>query len=334
MSTLITPESFEERTKTNPEAPTRLYVEGEGELETMQELHHAQRIVHFINGPGRTTEVFDTKIYEALFNGQEVWAQVKKHDQIYCSTSLIPLYGAVGSGSLFRNMIHLAASEGVAGKEIYIVNRFESISWHELDSFALTAKVFESNKLFVWDPEVDVFNRVYFVNNKATLTAPADRPDSSIFFNPDQELIEWLIEYADGRIIIDIGAGTHINLAKKIYDRGHKRIVAIEPTLTHMEALNLKRDRPGMHIMAEQLGESLSFLYQNSEYQKTLLIFARPCHSNFVENILDVKGSNVEALYISVERNQMSHLGRYKASAKLLEHRGSSTDNELIYSII
>ena len=40
--------------------------------------------------------------------------------------------------------------------------------------------------------------------------------------------IEWIIKYANGRTIIDIGAGRLMALSKAIYNKGYHKIIAIE----------------------------------------------------------------------------------------------------------
>ncbi len=160
-----------------------------------------------------------------------------------------------------------------------------------------------------------------------------------IFFKPNTEMVKWIGEYANGRIIIDAGCGEKFLLSQQLWKAGYPKLVAIDPVVDHNELMKLRMLRDAMcpiHIMARPI-EEMSNLYDGSmTYQKVLLVFARPCHSDFVENALDLKGPDVEALYITVPENweKYDDLGKWRHKAKLVEHKGSSADKEVIYSII
>lgn len=159
-----------------------------------------------------------------------------------------------------------------------------------------------------------------------------------IFFKPNTELVKWLIEYARDRIIIDAGCGEKFLLSQQLIKNGATRVVAIDPQIDFnaymmWRQLNMDRRYISFHIMPKKI-QDIPELIQN-KYQEILLVFARPCHSNWVEESLNLKGENVEALYITVPQNieEYDDLGVWKEKAVLLEHKGSSADKEVIYSI-
>lgn len=86
------------------------------------------------------------------------------------------------------------------------------------------------------------------------------------------------------------------------------------------------------HVLPGTMEKYKSFLQMDKEI---LLIFARPCHSDWVEETLDMKNDKVEALYITLLENLENYddLGKWRDKAVLLKHKGSSADKEVVYSI-
>lgn len=157
-----------------------------------------------------------------------------------------------------------------------------------------------------------------------------------LFFRPDDQMIQWLKEYANGRIIIDVGCGTGWLLEE--LDNIGQKAMGIEPywDVEESVAMNRWRIEQGkqmIHVLGqpvEQCGHILKALGD-----KALMIFCRPCHSMFVVNALKLRPKGMEALYITVERNLYAYrdLGMYQDKAKRITHKGSSIDNEVVLSI-
>lgn len=159
-----------------------------------------------------------------------------------------------------------------------------------------------------------------------------------VFFKPNTELVKWLIEYAGERIIIDAGSGEKFLLSQQLVKNGAKKLIAVDPNIDYSQymlwrQLNMSDLSVSFHVFPKEI-QSLSELL-NNKYQDILLVFARPCHSNWVEETLNLKSDRVEALYITLPENMNEYddLGVWKDKAVLLEHKGSSADKEVIYSI-
>jgi hypothetical protein len=138
--------------------------------------------------------------------------------------------------------------------------------------------------------------------------------------------------------LMKAGCGEKFLLSQQLIKNGATRVVAIDPQVDFnaymlWRQLNMGNMDISFHVMPKKI-QDIPELIQN-KYQEILLVFARPCHSNWVEESLNLKGENVEALYITVPQNieEYDDLGVWKEKAVLLEHKGSSADKEVIYSI-
>lgn len=156
-----------------------------------------------------------------------------------------------------------------------------------------------------------------------------------LFFKPNLIFTEWLAKYANGRVIVDVGAGQG-HLVRMLKMSG-ARALGIEPLFNYNEYMKYHLVRgivpdPNemMPMTVKQAGGIISGMGN-----KAMLIFARPCHSDFVVEGLDLMSNGSEALYITVPENLQKYndLGHYEDQAVLLEHEGISEDNEVIYSI-
>ena len=90
-------------------------------------------------------------------------------------------------------------------------------------------------------------------------------------------------------------------------------------------------------ILQYSIGDTFAKkLIESLGKDQVMLVFARPCHSDFVEVGIRNMPEGMEALYITVPENLdlYNDLGRFEDSAKLVEHDGASEDDEVIYSVI
>ena len=159
---------------------------------------------------------------------------------------------------------------------------------------------------------------------------------ASVFFKPDLNFCEWLKDYANGRLIVDIGAGQG-HLVRMLKMVGAK-VMGIEPNLDYTLWLKLRADKDLLRDPNEMLPgtakDHRKLLYNLGN--KALIVFARPCHSNFVEDTIYHLDDGTESLYITLPENihEYNDLGVFKEKATLINHNGVSEDNEVVYSII
>jgi hypothetical protein len=115
-----------------------------------------------------------------------------------------------------------------------------------------------------------------------------------IFFRPTRSYIKWLIDYAAGRLIIDIGCG-ECYLLKKLVRMGGFGL-GVDPwvrTARIHEMLRL-----GVQVVPME-AEEFSLVAKRGG---SLLVFCRPGHCGFVARTLRANAGN-EVLYISKPEN-------------------------------
>lgn len=161
--------------------------------------------------------------------------------------------------------------------------------------------------------------------------------EGDTFFRPDIKLIKWLIKYAGDRLIIDVGSGQG-HLVNQI-KRFKGKAIGIEPNFDYYNWLKFRKLDDGIpdinEILPYTIQQKAKFI-QGMPSDKVLIVFARPCHTRFVEEGIDILPVGMESLYITLPENLNLYddLGGYKQRARKIEHEGISEDNEVIYSII
>lgn len=154
-------------------------------------------------------------------------------------------------------------------------------------------------------------------------------PLSTPFFQPDVDFVKWLIKYADGRTIIDCGAGSGY-LTAMIHHLGYKNCIAIEPHYTEERNWFWRKRGFQFHVFFKNSEEES--IIRDIPKGKALLLFARPCHSGFVyRTIKNNMPVGTEALYISHKNNTQLDLGDIYYTE--LKHEGTSKNNEFVLSI-
>lgn len=160
------------------------------------------------------------------------------------------------------------------------------------------------------------------------------------FFRPNTKMVKWLADYAGKRIIMDCGSGEKFILSQQLLSVGFKKIVAIDLNIDYREYEKMRiLDKipldASFHVLFGEIEKYKDMYNTSSAAEKILMVFARPCHSDWVEKTLDARAKGIEALYITVPENleKYNDLGKWKKKAKLLQHEGSSADKEVVYSI-
>jgi hypothetical protein len=146
--------------ETKTDIKRRIYIESD--IVSASELRRAQ------NKIGRTLEEQNIKFVPRVFSEvldfawhdlPKTWEAVKKADEIYAMSSLMPLIGGSYSGApvIFNAMCENAIGEGIKGKSVYILSLFNDIHWDMIDLNLLQDVFSEDNSLYMYDEDYDLF---------------------------------------------------------------------------------------------------------------------------------------------------------------------------------
>ena len=167
------------------------------------------------------------------------------------------------------------------------------------------------------------------IEEKLDLSLGVETPT---FFNPDEEMINWIGEYANNRLIVDIGAG-NFEVLKKLKRAGYHKSMGLEPyvnyTKVHREFI--EEFSSVCHIIPHGIHEEQGqHLLSQLPSETVLFIMCRPCHHPYlIDAAFDfAKKIGVEILYIGIEKNFEMDL--YQREHEILEHKGTSEANEKV----
>lgn len=121
-----------------------------------------------------------------------------------------------------------------------------------------------------------------------------------IFFEPTPQFVDWLVEYAAGRMIFDVGCGDGY-LLRLLVGRGQKAL-GIEPFWYEKEGFDIKLPVMPMAV------QSCSVIRRSPG----LVIIARPDHGGWVEWVPHNAHPDSEVLYISKPSNAEVDFGGYE----------------------
>lgn len=165
---------------------------------------------------------------------------------------------------------------------------------------------------------------------------------SSTFFKPDEKMCDWIIKQAQNehgnQIIFDIGCGNGHTL-RALKRRGYHRLVGVDPFSDYHEFQMKARNEFGEMIQflnygveSDAIQGMLSTLAQKEE-TKPLVILCRPCHGySLVDPTIELcQRLGLELLYIGLRTNVDLDLGEY--DYEIVEHEGTSEDNEIVIRI-
>lgn len=98
--------------------------------------------------------VFSEILDYAWHDLNKTWGSVKKADEIYARSSLMPLAGGsyMGAPVIFNGMCERAINEKVKGKDVYMLVSLEDIDWDMID-MSIMRKAFKHNNLYVYNDE-------------------------------------------------------------------------------------------------------------------------------------------------------------------------------------
>lgn len=114
----------------------------------------------------------------------------------------------------------------------------------------------------------------------------------TVFFDPSSQFVEWFREYAGGRLVIDVGCGSGLFIAR-LHDRQVKAI-GVDPRWADERHPHLS------NAILPFYAEECELLHRS---EHALITFCRPCHDGFVGRTLPLLQPSSEVLYISKPEN-------------------------------
>ncbi len=138
----------------------RIYIESD--ILHADEFRSAQRkIQNFIESFGLkcVDRVFSDVLDFAWHDLNKTWEAVKAADEIYATSSLMPLIGNsyMGAPVIFNGMCERAIKENVTGKSVFILNHSNGIYWDMID-IKLMKQAFKHNDLFMYNDDYELVN--------------------------------------------------------------------------------------------------------------------------------------------------------------------------------
>jgi hypothetical protein len=133
----------------------RIYIESD--ILDAMEFRSAQNTVeNFVESFGLkcVDRVFSDVLDFAWHDLETTWKAVKAADEIYATSSLMPLIGNsyMGAPVIFNGMCERAIKENVTGKSVFILNNLKSVYWDMID-MKLMKQAFKHNDLFMYNDE-------------------------------------------------------------------------------------------------------------------------------------------------------------------------------------
>jgi hypothetical protein len=154
------------------------------------------------------------------------------------------------------------------------------------------------------------------------------------FFEPSMDFIRWIGEYANGRLILEIGSGVG-HVLHLLRHAGFNKVMGIEPAWDVVEGMkaNLDDKHGVLHILPRTVEESANMIRTLTKDNKALILVCRPCHGDFVEEAANIMESGSELMYITKPENLQKYadLGVYQHLLTKVPHAGSSVDEEEVY---
>lgn len=148
---------LEDTHKTKKDTKRRIYIESD--ILQADEFQNAQReVFDFAKRKGLkcVDRGFSQVLDRAWHDLENTWKAVKNADEIYATSSFIPLCGdpSMGAPVIFNGMCKRAIKENITGKSIIVLNQLKNISWNWIDIPSMK-QAFKENDLFMYDDEYE-----------------------------------------------------------------------------------------------------------------------------------------------------------------------------------
>ena len=142
----------------NSDTKRRIYIESD--ILNADEFRSAKREVKHLLSDVMSTyvdRVFSDVLDFAWYDLEKTWNAVKIADEIYTTSSLMPLVGNsyMGAPVIFNGMCERAVKEKITGKKVIILNSLENIEWDMID-MDMMKKAFKGNDLYMYDDEFNL----------------------------------------------------------------------------------------------------------------------------------------------------------------------------------
>lgn len=175
---------------------------------------------------------------------------------------------------------------------------------------------------------------------RADLYGDAPNLTASTFFDPDSKFIDWIIEHANGRMIIDIGCGNG-HVLRQLHKAGHKKLMGFDPFTDMIEFNQKAMEECGerIHFMPLDVGSErfFNFVEPMKDSMEVMFLLCRPCHNGvLVDGSFKIaKKLGIELLYIGLEDNIEIDLGTTDDGIpyERLNHKGSSGEDEIVLKL-
>lgn len=135
----------------------RIYIES-NILHSDEFVSAQEAAIDFISGRGLSyvDRVFNDVLERAWHDLAKTWEAVKSADEIYATTSLVPLSNSYsGAPVIFNGMCERAVKENIKGKTVVIFNSLENISWNMINT-KLMKQAFKENTLIMYNKNYDL----------------------------------------------------------------------------------------------------------------------------------------------------------------------------------
>lgn len=151
-----------------------------------------------------------------------------------------------------------------------------------------------------------------------------------IFFNPDDTFVKWISDYANGRLILDVGCGQGHLLHR--LSKYNNKIFGIDCFVDYFSWVEKFKEVTGISGAAKLLPYSIEtdMIQKIVKDLQPLILLCRPCHSQqFIRGTyLTAAKNNLEMLYIGLKENIEDDLRDIKYERVSFE--GSSEDEEVV----
>jgi hypothetical protein len=155
---LATAEFKSDTDKTKTDIKIRIYIESD--ILQADEFTDAQGTVFDFaekSGLKCVDRVFSQVLDRAWHDLERTWQSVKDADEIYSTSSFVPLCGNSNMGApvIFNGMCKRAIEEKITGKSVIVLNQLKNICWDYIDIPAMKL-AFKKNSLFMYDDNYEM----------------------------------------------------------------------------------------------------------------------------------------------------------------------------------